>query len=171
MKVFISYHRGDTKQKNKLESILEKHKIAFYSVPEGSDFSGQSHEGIKTLIIGYLRECDVIICLVGKETYTRPHVDHELHEAFKGVPGTRKGIVALLIENRGDSKNNIDLKTFPKRLADNLKDYVVLDQFSTCHEKIVGDIEQAFANARNPGIIVVNNFKTMQLRHSRYYDN
>lgn len=170
MNVFISYHRSDTKQKNKLETILKENKISYYSIPKDADFSGWSHEKIKTEIIEILKSCDVVICLVGKETYSRPHVDHELHEALKGKPGERKGIVVLMIENRGDSKNKVNLSTFPSRLADNLNEYVVLEQFSATSDKIYEDIQLALVNSRNLRIQVKNTAPTMQLRQTKYYE-
>ena len=75
MKVFISYHRADTKYRYKVENILNNAGIDYYAVSEDADFNGKKAETIKTFICNRLKECDVMMCLIGRETYKRPHVD------------------------------------------------------------------------------------------------
>ena len=89
MKVFISYHRVDISYRRKLENILQNYKIDYYAVPEDADFNGKKAESISNFLCNKLKKCDVLICLIGKETYSRPHVDREIHTAFKGEIGTR----------------------------------------------------------------------------------
>lgn len=112
MKVFISYHRADTKARDHIEDLLKDNDITFYAVPKNVNFDGENHQHIKDTILQEMDGCDVILCIVGKDTYTRPHVDWELHEALKGDIKTRRGVLAVMLENRGDSKNNIDYATF-----------------------------------------------------------
>lgn len=148
MRVFISYHRADTEFKDKIEIMLEKHGIKYYSIPENEEFDGRNHQDISMEFIDQLNSCDIVLCLVGRETNTRPYVDHEIHAALKGDIGKRKGIVVVLLETRDDRKNNIDFKTFPVKLADNIN-YIVLEQFSSFHQRLLVSIEKAKNNSRN----------------------
>ncbi len=114
--------------------------------------------------------CDLVLCIVGKETFSRPHVDWELHEALKGGIKSRKGIIAVLLENRLDSKKFINSETFPVRLNDNL-DYIVIEQFSSLNERIQYACEKAKENSKDKMIQVINNKKPMELRKKLYFDN
>lgn len=170
MKVFISYHRADTKYRHKLENILNNAGIDYYAVPEDADFNGKRAETIKTYICNRLKECDVMICLIGKETYKRPHVDREIHTALKGEPGVRLGIVGVLLDNRGDSLDNINLSTFPSKLWDN-KSYVVWTEYKDLNSKVNELIEQAKINSCNRKIQTTHKNPCMPLKATLYYDN
>lgn len=169
MKVFISYHRADTKYRHKVENILRNAGIRRYAVPEDADFNGKYHQHIKDTILKGMNDCDVLLCIVGKETYSRPHVDWELHEALKGGIDTRRGILAVMLEKRGDSKNAIDYATFPNRLQDN-EDYIVIEQFASLQDRIVESLNEALAKSRNKDIQTTNKRKLMPLRSGKYYD-
>ena len=170
MRVFISYHRADSSYREKLENILTSHNIDYYVVPEEKIFDGKSHEFIKTYIINKMKKCDALICLIGKDTYTRPHVDHEIHAALKGGIKNRKGIVAVMLESRKDRINNIDYGTFPTKIQQN-KDFVVLTQFASLHSNISYLLKSAFDNAKDESIEVNHTNPCMQLRSGKYYDN
>lgn len=170
MKVFISYHRADTKQRELLEEILDENDIDCYAVPQNMNLSGLNHQIIKDRILSKMSDCDAVICLVGTETYTRGHVDWELHEALKGGAGYRKGIVAVLLETREDNKNDIDYETFPARLTDN-EDYIVIEQFASFHQRVLEAIDEAVDRSRNKNYLIDNKRKPMQLRSKLYYDN
>ncbi len=107
--------------------------------------------------------------LIGKDTYSRPHVDNEIHEALKGDIGKRKGIVAVMLENRLDSKNSINLKTFPVKLAQNLN-YIVLEQFASIRENIVKAINLAYENSKNKNIQTNHSNNVMHLKSGKYYE-
>lgn len=169
-KVFISYHRADTKQELMLEEILRENHIPFYSVPKDADFNGWKHEHIAQFICAKMQDCDVFICLVGKDTYSRSHVDWEIHKALKGGFAKRKGIIAVLIENRKDSIYEIDYSIFPTRLQDN-EEYIVLDQLGSFRKKVLEDIEYAYINKCDESIQINNTSRLMKLRHRLYYDN
>ena len=166
MKVFISYHRRDVKQKNKIIDLLKASNIAYYEVPENHGFNGKNHQEIATFIATEIKKCDMLICIVGCETYSRPHVDNELHFALKGDVVTRKGIVAVLLESRRDSKNSIDLSTFPTKLAENMK-YIVIEQYASIADKLTSSIEQAGKNARNNKLQSTHGNNVMQLRSGK----
>ena len=119
MRVFISYHRADTAYRRKLERILQNCGIDYYAVPEDADFNGKKAETIRNFLCNKLKKCDVIICLIGKDTYSRPHVDREIHTALKGAIGARLGIVGVHLPTRTDALNSIDLNTFPIKLWEN----------------------------------------------------
>ena len=166
MKVFICYHGADKKQKDRLIKSLKDNEISYYSAPEDGRFEGEYNETIWQNISKELDKCDCLICLVGRETYKRPHIDHELHYAFH----KRKGVVALFIENRFDSINNLDMATVPDRLKDNRK-YVVDSQFGTALNSITTLIDNAMNNSINNHIKINNSRHTMPLRQTRYQNN
>lgn len=169
-KIFISYHRADTKYRQKLESILKEKRIEYYAVPENAQFDGQNHQNIKDQIISCMSDCSIVICLIGQETYSRPHVDWEIHAALRGGVEERKGLIAVMLEVRGDSKNNIDYETFPNRIQDN-EEYAVIEQFASLSERLSYAIEVAENNRKNEKLNVDNSRKLMSLRSKLYYDN
>ena len=169
MKVFISYHRADTKAREHIEDLLKDNNIPFYAVPKDVNFDGEHHQYIKDTILQGMNDCDVLLCIVGKDTYTRPHVDWELHEALKGDTKTRRGVLAVMLEKRGDSKNNIDYANFPNRLEDN-EDYVVIEQYASLQDRVKNASDKALNNSRNKDMQVNNSRLPMQLRQGKYFD-
>lgn len=169
MKVFISYHRADTKAREHIEDLLKDNDIPFYAVPKDVNFDGEHHQYIKDTILQGMNDCDVLLCIVGKDTYTRPHVDWELHEALKGNIHTRRGILAVMLEKRGDSKNNIDYATFPNRLEDN-EDYIVIEQYASLQDRLKDALDKALDNSRNKDMQVNNSRLPMQLIQGKYFD-
>lgn len=169
MKVFISYHRADTKFKKKIVKILNDAGISNYCVPDNANFDGWSHDAIADYIRKELLKCDIFLCLIGRYTYSRPHVDYEIHEALKGTVEKRKGIVAVMLENRMDSKNAINFETFPVKLAQNLE-YIVLEQFASIKENIVKALNLAYKNSKNKNIQTNHSNNVMPLRSGKYYE-
>lgn len=169
MKIFISYHRKDTKYKNRIIDILEANDIDYYCVPDEKDFSGWNHQRISQFICAELKKCEILLCVVGEETYSRPHVDIEIHSALKGNVSDRKGIIAVMLEKRKDNKNNINYNTFPTKLAKNEK-YIVLEQFASFHATVRDVIQQALAKKNNSKLQVTHKNSVMQLRSGKYYE-
>lgn len=169
MRVFISYHRADQKYRTAIENLLRQNNISYYAVPENTNFDGMHHQHIKDIINSQMYNCNVLLCIVGKETYSRPHVDWELHEALKGDINHRRGVLAVLLENRGDNKNDIDYSLFPNRLRDN-EDYIVIEQYCSLYEKIVDALDEAVEKSRDRYIQTKNTRCPMQLRQGRYFD-
>lgn len=83
-KVFISYHLADQRYISKIKRKLEKHGIDYYAVDESADFTGWSNQRISEFILSKMSSCNVLLCIVGLKTYSRPHVDYELHHSLKG---------------------------------------------------------------------------------------
>lgn len=169
MRIFISYHRADTKAREHIEDLLKDNGIPFYAVSRNVNFDGEHHQYIKDTILQGMNDCDVLLCIVGKDTYTRPHVDWELHEALKGNIYTRRGILAVMLEKRGDSKNNIDYATFPNRLEDN-EDYIVIEQYASLQDRLKEALDETLDNSRNREIQVNNRRPPMPLRQGKYFD-
>ena len=170
MKIFISYHRKDSYYRHKLENILTSKNIEYYAVPEDADFTGKKHESICHFICNRLKECDVLLCLIGEETYKRPHVDREIHTALKGRPGKRLGIIGILLPTRKDSLNYIDLNTFPTKLWEN-KEYVIWENWNKLNSQIATLISSAANNAKNPSLQTNHTNPCMKLRSTFYYDS
>jgi len=172
MKVFISYHRGDSKYKKQIERMLDKISIKYYSIPINYYFDGKNHEHIADILRDEIKLCSVTICIIGKETYTRPHVDHELYNTLNGGICKRKGLVGVMLENRGDNINNINLFTFPNRIQDNSTEkipYVVLTQMASISNKLIDVISEA-ESKRCANFEIDNSATLMQLRKGEYYD-
>lgn len=169
-KIFISYHRADKKYKDRILDILDEFGYRYFCVDENESFNGWTHQNIANQICSKMEACDVLLCIVGKETYSRPHVDWEIHTALKGGVGNRKGIIAVMLEKRQDSINNIDFDTFPTKLQDNL-DYVVLEQYASIDSRMEYAIECALENKDNDSIKVTHKNPVMKLRAGKYYDN
>ena len=164
-KVFISFHRADSRQKDRLVCSLKENNIDYYVVPEDDGFNGVHNQEICKRILTELDKCNCVICLVGKETYQRPHVDHEIKYALH----RRKGIVSLFIENRRDSIFNPNLATYPARLKDN-KEYVVESQFGSGLGDISKLIDEA-VNISKSKVTIDNSRKCMALKNKIYYEN
>lgn len=169
MKVFISYHRADIRQEKKLKKLLKANGYEVVVFENAPEFEGTYHEYIKTEIIKKMLECDVIICLVGTETFSRPHVDHEINAALKGGVGVRKGIVVLMSESREDSVKDIDYNTFPTRLQNNLE-YIYLNQLGSFHMNINKKIQFVINQSKNANIEVNNSVNVMPLKAKRYFN-
>lgn len=170
MKVFISYHLLDRKYRIKTENILKHYNIDYYVVPENIDFNGKSHQFIEDFLCKEIKKCDILLCLIGKETYSRPHVDRELHTALKGDITERLGIIGVHLDTRTDSLDTIDLNTFPKKLWDN-KNYVIWTNWKDLNSNLLELLDFAIKNAKNNKIITNHSNKCLQLRGSRYYSN
>ncbi len=169
-KIFISYHRADRKYKETIVEILKQYGYRYFCVDENESFNGWNHQHIADHICSKMKDCDILLCIVGKDTYTRPHVDCEIHTALKGGVENRKGIVAVMIENRRDNKNNVDLDTFPTKLQEN-HDYIVLEQYASIGDRIEQAIDLAIENKDDSRIQVTHKNPVMKLRAGKYYDN
>lgn len=150
--------------------MLKTKNISYYAVPEEVSFNGYNHQYIKDQIIANMNDCTILLCLNGKETYQRPHVDWEVYKCLKGEVSRRKGLLAVMLETRDDNKNDIDFSTFPPRIADNIN-YAVVKQFSSLHNELWNALKEA-EKRRNDFNIQINNKRIpMQLRAKIYYDN
>jgi len=170
-RIFISYHRQDSDIKDELVELLEENNYYVRSIDEDHIFDGRKHQEIAQICIDEIEDCDITICIIGKETYSRSHVDHEIKATLRGGFDERKGLIAVMLEERGDSKNNTDLDTFPNRIQDNISDefdYVVLEQWASIRDRIVDAIDEA-ESRRSENINVKNNRGLMELRQGRYY--
>lgn len=169
-KIFISYHRADRKYKDKILEILDEYGYRYFCVDEEESFNGWNHQHIADYICSEMEDCKVLLCIVGRKTFRRPHVDWEIHTALKGGVGERKGIVAVMLENRQDSKKDIDYETFPTKLQENL-DYIVLEQFASIESQIDSAVDCALENRNDKYIPVTHKNPVMPLRAGKYYDN
>ena len=170
MKVFISYHRADRRYRIKAENILRNVGVEYYAVPEDVNFNGWSAQEINRFICSEHQECDVLLCLIGQETYRRPHVDREIHTALKGDPGVRLGIVGVLLSTRGDSLDRPNNATIPAKLRDN-SNYVVWTEYNDLNSNICCLIEEAYIRSRNNRLQTNHSNPCMALRTTLYYDN
>ncbi len=169
MKVFISFHRKDTKYRNEIAKLLNENGIEYYFIPDETSFDGCNHQEISQYIKNEMKSCDMFLCIVGTDTYKRPHVDNEIHEALKGDMDNRRGIVVVLLEERGDSKNDINEETFPVKLMQN-RDYIVIEQYASISDRLVYALKKAKKNSKNKKLKNNHTNNVMELRKGIYYD-
>lgn len=62
MKVFISYHRADTKEREYIEELLKANSVLYYAVPKNINFDGKHHQYIKDIILQGMNDCDALLC-------------------------------------------------------------------------------------------------------------
>ena len=117
-----------------------------------------------------LGDCDVLLCLIGNESYSRPHVDREIHTALKGFAGQRLGIVAVHLPTRNDSLDALDVNTISPKLWDN-KEYVVWTNWSSLNSGINCFLHQAVSNSNNRKLQTNHQNPCMDLRSKVYYDD
>lgn len=170
MKLFISYHLADQVKVNKIKDKLDSRKISYYAVPVNADFSGWSNQQISDFILKEMRDCQILLCVVGTETYSRPHIDYELHHSLKGGIGKRLGWIVDLLENRQDSIYEIDYSTFPNRIQDN-EDYACLVSNASLFTLIDELIKKANSKRKDPEYVIDNTRPCMPLSKSKYYKN
>jgi hypothetical protein len=169
MKLFISYHLADRKAVNKIKSKLDAMDISYFSVDENSDFNGWPHQKISDYIMHEMSDCSILLCMVGRETYCRPHVDYELHHSLKNGCGARLGWIVVLLDNRGDSVRKIDFSTFPNRIQDNLE-YACITSNSSLFNRLDVLMNEADKKRNNRLIQIDNKRNCMALPKKKYYD-
>lgn len=170
MKIFISYHLADQEKVNKIKNKLDKKGISYYAVPLNADFTGWSNQQISDFILSEMWDCQILLCVVGKETYSRPHVDYELHHSLKGGVGKRLGWIVDLLETRHDSIYEIDYSTFPNRIQDN-EEYACLVSNASLFTLIEEHMKIANSKRKDPKQVIDNTRPCMPLSKSKYYKN
>ena len=78
MKAFISYHRADQKYKDKIVEILKKIQIQTDEDFNDDYFQGLNNQAIAQFFKDKVKNSDVVICILGNDTYKRPFVDNEI---------------------------------------------------------------------------------------------
>ncbi len=169
MKVFISYHRANAKYRRKVENILNHYDLEYYAVPEDANFNGKSQQYIEGFILNKMEDCDILLCLIGLNTYSRPHVDREIHCALKGTVNIRKGIVAVFLPQLEDLTITGKKQIVPVKLQQN-KQYVVWSNWNDLNENINVLLEKAISNSRNKKLQTDHSNPCMELRTGKYYD-
>jgi len=153
-----------------MESILTSHNIDYYAVPEDADFTGKHNETIRNYTCSKVKKCDILICLIGCKTYSRPHVDREIHTALKGNVGVRLGIIGVLLPTRSDSLSKASFDTIPVKLIDN-KDYVVWSDWHVFQNTIDSLISVAFDRSLDSNIQTNHSNPCMPVKSKIYYEN
>lgn len=165
--VFISYHRKDSKRMESISNQIKQAKYNVFVIGDNYNFDETTHVKISEIISTKQENCNVVVYLIGKETYSRSHCDLELKKTLKGGPGRRKGLVGVLLGNRGDTIDNLDKSTISNRIYENEK-YVVLateKQFNNNPRKY---INIALKRRDNVRISVINKMPAMTLRNKKY---
>lgn len=146
-KVFLSYyHKDDQHYKNEFERIFG-HLFISKSVGIGDIDSDVSTEYIKKLIQqDYVRDCSVLIVLLGPKTHCRKHVDWEISAALNMKVSGYSGVVGILLPTHPDyQKPNYQPDNVPARLLDNNRSgYAKIHDWPTTFESLTAIIERSF---------------------------
>lgn len=158
-KIFISYyHKSDFKYREKFEKIFSNQFdiIISHSVKLNEIGNVGTEEFRKRIREKHLKESTVTIVLIGNDTWRRKHVDYEIHNTLRETNNNkRSGLIGIYIPTYQYPKKNINLKTIPKRLYQNLEtQYANIYSWSEDPKKIKKWIHEAFVK-RNK--IVPNN--------------
>jgi hypothetical protein len=167
MKVFISYHKNDTHYKNKIVSILKKEGIEYSMVPRNCILGECCSIEMQRIIKSRIEDCDLTICIIGKETYLSPHIDHEL----KVTLDHDMGILGILLETRSDRLRNLRTSTLPKRIAVNYEnDFpgIKLAQYANIDKVLYNHLEDILENHNEPDL-ANNDIQLMTLVNKLYY--
>ena len=125
-KVFISYHDCDADRPYKDRFIeLLKGSIIDKSVHDDDiDDDQLKVDGIQQKIRNHhVATSDVTVVLIGRCTWTRKHVDWEIHASLRDTKNNaRNGVVGILLKHHECYEHqSVNSGLIPPRLADNLQ--------------------------------------------------
>jgi len=149
-KVFVSYHHGnDQFYRDEFEKILKDSGISIVkSVQLGDIDPGLKTETVRQKIRDeYLRDSTVTVVLVGKDTWSRKHVDWEIGSSIRHTEyNPRSGLLGILLPTYPLFKENkYDPHTIPPRLFYNLKnDFAKIYSWNTNPATLQNWIHEAF---------------------------
>ncbi|MFX1498370.1 MAG: TIR domain-containing protein [Promethearchaeota archaeon] len=97
IRIFISYKYEDYEYANGLEGLLKNPNNIYRHSPkrEKEDMRENGEEAVRSYLIGLIRDCDALVCLIGRNTHNATGVMYEL-EAAKSLG---KKIIAVRIPN------------------------------------------------------------------------
>lgn len=135
-KVFISYHHeNDFKYRKRYEKLFsERFDILDSRSVKPNEIVGVSTEEFRRLIREkHLRDSTVTVVLIGEDTWRRHHVDYEiLYSLDRTDNSPRSGVLGIILPNYPTyPSNDFNLKTIPKRLAQNIENGYVNIHFWT----------------------------------------
>lgn len=169
--VFISYHRKDTDKMVELKKIIDKSfRVNTYAVNDNLNVNDMSHQAISKLINDKMKDCNIVLFITGKETYSRVHVEYELKTALSGGNKNRKGAVVVLLDERGDNPNYMNKETLSNRIYEN-SDYCVITNESDFKKKFLKQFNIALNKSSDSNINVINNQILPEFRKRKYFDN
>ena len=146
-KTFLSYcHQDDQHYKDRFEKMFVKLFIN-KSVKPGDINTDVSTDYIKRLIQKeHISDTSVLIVLVGRNSWSRKHIDWEISAALNKKVGGYSGLVAIRLPTHPDyGKNSCQLATLPPRLADNIRSgYAKLYDWTENENYIKSWVEDAF---------------------------
>ena len=167
--IFMSYHRTDTNEMEDIKEELKNKGYNMFSVKTTYKFDGKRHNDIFSMIGMRLKSCNVMVYLVGQESYSRPHCEHELRLALKGNAQRRKGIVAILLESRKDNIASLDKNITSSRIYEN-ESYIVLTTKNEFLKNPKKYIDKSVLRKLNLDVSIVNNQEVPKFRKGLYYD-
>ena len=125
-KVFVSYHHeNDQRLRNRFESlfadvydILDSRSVRIGAIPKGL----HTDEISRRIRDDYLCDSTVTVVLIGKDTWSRKHVDWEIAATIRDTEANpRSGLVGIFLHAHSPfGKVDHDPYTIPPRLYDNV---------------------------------------------------
>ena len=106
MKVFLSYKWEDKKHANDLKSYLRNPNNKYRHIPltERKDYRRKGENYVRNYLKNIIKDCEAMLCLVGRNTHSSPWVAYELDVATSQsktilpirIPNTTGGLPKLI---------------------------------------------------------------------------
>jgi hypothetical protein len=167
-KVFVSYYHHDDEKWRRKWDILFGDLFINKSVEPGDIDTDNSAEYIKRLIReNYLEDTSVLVVLIGKNTWSRKHVDWEISAALNKKVGGYSGLLGLLLPSHPDFGNKkFNPHLIPIRLYDNIHSgYAKLYDWTEDRRSISQRVARAFDRRITEAIRIVNDHP--QFKHNK----
>lgn len=150
-KVFVSYHHNkDQGYRNRFErlfddvyDIMDSRSVKLDDIPKGLHLDEIS----RCIRDEYLSDSTVTVVLIGKDTWSRKHVDWEIAATVRDTEANpRSGLLGILLPSHPRfRKDDYDPYTIPPRLHDNVNcGFAKLYAWSESPRKVAGWIDSAY---------------------------
>ena len=154
-KVFVSYHHeNDENYRNRFDrlfsdvyDIMDSRSVEIGDIPAGLNVD----EVARRIRDGYLRDATVTVVLIGKDTWSRKHVDWEIAATIRKTEANdRGGLLGIFLPSHPSfGEDECDEYTIPPRLHYNVEaGYAELFDWSESPPDVAGWIDDAFRRRR-----------------------
>lgn len=122
-RVFISYHHGNERSTKSAFVTDFRHAFVDASVRDGEIPDGLKTETVRQKIRDEcLRESSVTVVLIGRDTWSRKHVDWEIGSSLRHTEkNPRSGLLGILLPSYPHTPGSYTSNTIPPRLWDNVE--------------------------------------------------
>lgn len=170
-KVFVSYHhQKDEKYRNSFDrlfsdvyDILDSRSVKIGDIPSGLNVE----EIARRIRDDFLRDATVTVVLVGRDTWSRKHIDWEIAATIRDTDfNDRGGLLGILLPSHPSfGEDEYHEYTIPPRLYYNIEaGYAELFEWNESPSDVAGWIDSAFrrrstVNPDNSSVRFAKNWK------------